>query len=481
MSHVARLPRCTPAEAGLDPHHILDMIEAYRAKGIQINSFLLVRHGRVLCEGYYAPYAPDQLQTVYSLSKTFTSMAVGIAAGEGILDLDEKVIDIFPDELAASGAAVGRELSSLTLRHLLRMSTGQPKEPERADSWGNMPAAFLAEPFADMPGETFRYNTIATYMLSASLKKRGVDLEDYLQERLFNPLGIHGTRWLRDPRDTCAGGFGLSLYPEVIARLGLCILNHGQWEGRQLIPADYLALAATPQIYQQPRTPASDWNMGYGYQMWMCQGGSFRGDGMHGQFCVMDERTDSVLAMTALSGDMQGQLNIYREHILNHYGEENQSEDASAMAELTQALAALRHDRRLPEDDGGEVPVSLLNRRIMLPEPVAHSFTLHEAEDGSLLMDTPFGELPAGRGKYLSAMAAPDTAPLHLRDQHATPMLTAYGVSGGALTLRQYSVEFIEETTLTLTPSADGVHARVIITTLPDQPQEIFSGLIDPA
>lgn len=477
MSPVVRLPRCTPAETGLDPHHILAMIEAYRLKGIQINSFLLVRHGQVLCEGYYAPYGPDQLQTVYSLSKTFTSMAVGIAASEGILDLDEKVIDIFPDELAASDAAVGRELSSLTLRHLLRMSTGQPKEPERADSWANMPAAFLAEPFADMPGETFRYNTMATYMLAASLKKRGIDLEEYLQEKLFNPLGIHGTRWLRDPRDTCTGGFGLSLYPEVIARLGVCILNHGQWEGRQLIPADYLALATTPQIYQQPRTPATDWNMGYGYQMWMCQGGSFRGDGMYGQYCIMDEKTDSVLAMTALSGNMQEQLNIYREHILNHYGAENQPEDESAMAELTQALAALRHDRLLPEDDGGKVPAQLLNCLITLPEPAAYSFTLRQAEDGSLLMDTPFGLLSAGRGQYLSAMAAPDTAPLHLRDQSKTPILTAYGVSGGALTIRQYSVEFIDETTLTLTPSSDGVHALLATTTLPER-RIIYQGTV---
>ena len=120
------------------------------------------------------------------------------------------------------------------------MSTGQEKEPGGSDCWDDMVSAFLREPFHEMPGEVFRYNSIATYMLSESLKKKGIDLEHYLEEKLLTPMGISGTRWLRDPKGICVGGFGFSLYPEVIAKLGQMILQGGIWNGIQLVPKDYI-------------------------------------------------------------------------------------------------------------------------------------------------------------------------------------------------------------------------------------------------
>lgn len=115
----------------------------------------------------------------------------------------------------------------------------------------------MKEPFTEAPGEVFRYNTIATYMLSASLKARGIDLEDYLQEKLLTPMGVTGTHWQRDCRGTCTGGFGFCLFPEVIAKLGVLILQDGVWEGRQLVPKEYLALATRTQISKPGRRAAS--------------------------------------------------------------------------------------------------------------------------------------------------------------------------------------------------------------------------------
>lgn len=470
MSGYKPLPRCTPAQAGLDPRCILAMIDAYEEKGIKINSFMLLRRGQVLCEGYYAPYAKDQLQTVYSLSKTFTSMAIGIAEGEGILGLDERVVDIFADEVKASGVTPGPELSALTLRHLLRMSTGQPQEPWRDDAWDDMRGAFLKEPFTEMPGEVFRYNTIATYMLSAALKKRGVDLEEYLQEKLLTPLGVSGTRWMRDPHGICTGGFGFSLYPEVIARLGLCILADGKWEGQQLIPRDYLAMATRPQIYKPANELGyGDWNAGYGYQMWMCESGAFRGDGMYGQLCIMDRRTDTVLAMTALSRDMGLQMQIYTENILTQYHPGPIAEDAAAMEALCARLGTLRHDRLLPQDDGAPVPQALL-RGYDLPV----GWMELSLQDGVLTMRHAGREVQASRGAYRSGMYTPYTAPLNMRDMRPSPLLCTYAMQGGALIIRQYDVEFIEELTLTFTPGEGCIDVHLQMTNNPDEPQECF-------
>lgn len=472
MPRVAPLPRCTPAQAGLDPRRIIAMIDDYQARGLQINSFMLIRHGKVLCEGYYAPYGPDQLQTVFSLSKTFTSVAMGIAAHEGRIDLDARVADVFADEVVSSGVTPGKELESLTLRHLLRMSTGQPEEPFGENFWQDLRVAFLKQPFSEMPGEVFRYNTAATYMLSAALKKHGIDLEDYLQEKLFDPMGISGTRWMRDPHDICTGGFGFSLAPEIIAKLGVCILNDGKWEDQQLIPRDYLALATRPQIYQSANVLGmGDWNAGYGYQMWMCVNGCFRGDGMYGQLCMMDRRTDTVLAMTALLHDMQAEMNVYFDHVLAAYQPGPIPEDEAAMTGLKARLASLRHERPLPEDDGAPVPAAVLGSYADLPIG-AMTISL----EGDVLTIHRLGHaIKAARGSYCRNDLPPLLDELTLRDMNTTtPVLAAWSVKDGALIIRQYEVEFLEETTLTLCPWEEGVDVRLHNTTNPSQPETWF-------
>lgn len=468
MPHVTPLPRCTPAQAGLDPRRIVAMIDDYQARGLQIHSFMLVRHGQVLCEGYYDPYTPDQLQTVFSLSKTFTSVAVGIAEGEGRIDLDEKLIDIFAEEVAASGVKPGKELQSLTLRHLLRMSTGQPQEPYGENCWADMRQAFLKEAFSEMPGQVFRYNTIATYMLSAALKKKGIDLEDYLQEKLLTPLGISGTRWMRDPHDICTGGFGFSLVPEVIAKLGVCLLNDGKWGDEQLIPRNYVAAATRPQIYQAPDLLGyGDWNAGYGYQMWMCINGCFRGDGMYGQLCLMDRRTDTVLAMTALLQDMGSEMQVYYNNVLNAYQPDPLPEDEAAMAELTARLATLSAYRSLPENDGSPIPAAVLGRYENLP---VGEITL--ALEGDTLVLTRQGNvLKAARGAWYRNDVPPMIDGLHYRDMTTTaPIVMAWGVKDGALILRHFEVEGMEEVTLTFKPTDDGVNLLLQETTNPEHP-----------
>ena len=476
-----KFERITPAQAGLDPRCIINMMDQMEKENINLTSFLLLRHGKVLCEAFYEPYMPDQLRTVYSLSKTFTSMAIGIAVGEGKIDLDEKITDLFAEEIEKGKIPVGKELASLTVRHLLRMSTGQEHEPNRGDSdWDDMASAFLRTPFHEMPGEVFRYNTMATYMLSASLKKKGIDLETYLEEKLLTPMGISGTRWLRDPKEICTGGFGFSLYTEVIAKLGQMILQGGVWNGKQLVPKEYIDMATAKQI-ENGDDPNSDWAQGYGYQMWRCRHNAVRGDGMYGQLCIIHKETDTVLAMTAVTNDMQGEMNGYYDEVLLHYQDQPLPEDEEAMEELNARLASLHYTRPLPEDDGSAVPDLL--KKINLP--LASFFDLSLSIEGNILTLTDKeGEVryQAERGKWSKICRKVDCTPFYPeKDDVGTPVIGAWGMKEGSLTIKVYEIEFLEEDTITLTPKEGDVQVSIFNTTIPSQAREYVSTVLSKA
>ena len=472
-----KLERITPAQAGLDPQCIINMMDRMEKEHINITSFMLLRHGKVLCEASYEPYDATQLRTVYSLSKTFTSMAVGIAAGEGKIDLDEKITDLFAAEIENGKIQVGKELASLTVRHLLRMSIGQEKEPGDSDCWDDMVSAFLREPFHEMPGEVFRYNSIATYMLSASLKKKGIDLEHYLEEKLLTPMGISGTRWLRDPKGICVGGFGFSLYPEVIAKLGQMILQGGVWNGIQLVPKDYIDMATSKQI-ENGDDSDSDWAQGYGYQMWRCRHNAVRGDGMYGQFCIIHKETDTVLAMTAVTSDMQGEMNAYYDEVLLKYQDEPLSEDEKTMEVLKKRLNELHYVRPLPEDDGVDVPEAFKKVDLSLTSFFDLSLNI---EGNTLTLTGKDGEIwyRAERGCWSKIRRKVHCSPFYTeKDSMDTPVIGAWGVKNGALTIRVYEIEFLEEDTLTLTEEEDGIHVSFANTTIPSNPRDYVKKVI---
>ena len=455
----APLPRISPEEAGVRAQWVQDMVGAYARRGLRIHSFLLVRGGRVYAEGYYSPYHPAQYQTVYSLSKSFTSVAMGLAEEEGILSLDERVLDLFAQE--AQGIQAGPELQSLTLRHLLRMSTGQPEE-----RWeGDFVRTFLGVPFVDMPGKTFRYNTMATYMCAAALHRRGVDLETYLQEKLFTPMGISGMHWMRTEAGICAGGFGLSILPEVIAKFGVLILQDGVWEGRQLLPRAYLRAATSKQIDNDGGSPY--WRTGYGYQFWMCQNGSFRGDGMYGQLCVMNREKDAVLAMTAFVDDIQAELDVYFDEVLGRMQDAPLPPDPAAEERLRAALSGLVCPLEPVRDGGGEITAQLLNRPVSVLDGM---LTLTPAPDGMLNVTSSYGHCVAARGELYGQRTlcrARGSARLDV----VTEAYAGYGVAEGALVLRLLIPELMMDARLELRPDGNAVQAHVLDVHNPASPQ----------
>jgi CubicO group peptidase (beta-lactamase class C family) len=281
----ASLPRSTPEQQGMSSSAVLAFVQAADSSIDAMNSVMIVRHGRVVAEGWWGPYAPSTPHVLYSLSKSFTSTAVGLAAAEGKLSVDDPVLKFFPDEAPASPSA---NLKAMRVRDLLRMVTGHETEPAlfgvvdssmRGASWVQR---FFAHPVAFKPGTHFLYNSPATYMLSAIVQKTtGQTVRDYLEPRIFEPLGIARPTWVTSPEGIDAGAYGLSVRTEDIAKLGLLYLNHGTWKGRQLLPAAWVAEATTRQT-SNGSAPTSDWDQGYGYQFWQSRHG-YRGDGAFGQ------------------------------------------------------------------------------------------------------------------------------------------------------------------------------------------------------
>lgn len=482
------LPRVTPESVGVRSADVAAFVDEARARNINLHSFLMLRGDKVYAESYYAPYDPGQLQTVYSLSKSFTSIAVGIAAGEGILDLDEKIVDLFADELTQEPC---EQLSALTLRHCLRMSTGQPREIPGPD----MIRAFLTMPFADMPGEVFRYNTMATYMLSAALHKRGVDLEQYLEEKLFEPMGISGLRWMRCQRGIPTGGYGLSVLPEVIAKFGILVKNGGVWEGRRLVPKAYLDLATAKQI-DNSRDNNGEWSYGYGYKFWMCRYDTYRGDGAFGQLCVISPKKDAVLAVTAYTEDIQAELDDYFDTILLKMADEPLPEDPAAHGKLCEKLAAAAcYVAPLP-DEGAPFPQALLDGVLRVQtgggsksvnvgpkvmtseqEPGETVFRFEMGKDGLLLAAIDgMGEMLLSRGGLRDQMTACCANPLgYGQVAFQSRVLAGYGVKrDGTVCLRVDMLELLRDVLIELIPEGGAWRVRVTDVHLPHKTELLF-------
>lgn len=335
------LPRSTPEAQGVASASILAFLTAVEQTIQEMHSFMLVRHGCVVAEGWWKPYAPEHPHVLFSLSKSFTSTAVGLAVMEGRLSVDDPVISFFPDDVPAD---ISPTLAAMRVRHLLSMATGHHEDTtarlaERED--GNWVKGFLALPVEHEPGTHFAYNSGASYMLSAIVQKlTGLTLLDYLTPRLFQPLGIEQPTWESSSQGINFGGWGLNIRTEDIARFGQLYLQGGLWQGQRLVSEAWVQEATARQVNNGTQ-PDSDWEQGYGYQFWRCRHGAYRGDGAFGQYCVVMPEQDAVLAITGGLDDMQAVLNLVWEHLLPAMQPSPLPANAAAHEELKQRLAQL--------------------------------------------------------------------------------------------------------------------------------------------
>ncbi len=316
MTTEKKLPRKSPETLGVSSKGILAFLEGAEAASLELHGLMVVKSGNVVAEGWAAPYAPNYPHILYSLSKSFCSTAAGLAIAEGFFTLDDKVASFFPEELPS---VVSPHLSAMKVRHLLAMCTGHvdekydPMEGEDGNRWIK---GFLAKPPEKEPGTHFMYNSIATYMVSAIVQKTtGKTLMEFLQPRLFAPLGIVSASWDSCPHGVNLGGWGMSATTEDIAKLGQLYLQKGIWEGARVLPGGWTEEATRCHI-SNGDTPDSDWAQGYGFQFWRSRHGAYRGDGAFGQYCIVMEAQETVVAITSNVGDMQAVLNLVWSHLL---------------------------------------------------------------------------------------------------------------------------------------------------------------------
>ena len=295
---------------------------------MDIHSVMIVKDGNVIYSHWQSEGVDSVPHVLHSVSKTFTATAVGLAIADGKMALTDKVIDYFPDKLPAE---VSDNLKAMTVRDLLTMSCGHDVEPSwRGDPDQDWLTIFLAQPVVHKPGSFYLYNSLGTYMLSAIVQQvTGEKVVDYLTPRLFEPLHIDKPKWEESPQGINCGGWGLYLKTEDLAKMGQLLLQKGEWNGKQLIPAEWVAEMSKKQVESiNPGTrieeaeangmtkETSDWMQGYGYQMWRCRPGCFRADGARGQYIIVVPDKNAVIAITSNVEDLQGELNLVWNRIL---------------------------------------------------------------------------------------------------------------------------------------------------------------------
>ena len=259
---------------------------------MDIHSVMIVKDGNVIYSHWQSEGVDSVPHVLHSVSKTFTATAVGLAIADGKMALTDKVIDYFPDKLPAE---VSDNLKAMTVRDLLTMSCGHDVEPSwRGDPDQDWVTIFLAQPVVHKPGSFYLYNSLGTYMLSAIVQQ----VTGYLKT-------------------------------EDLAKMGQLLLQKGEWNGKQLIPAEWVAEMSKKQVESiNPGTrieeaeakgmtkETSDWMQGYGYQMWRCRPGCFRADGARGQYIIVVPDKNAVIAITSNVEDLQGELNLVWNRIL---------------------------------------------------------------------------------------------------------------------------------------------------------------------
>ena len=354
VAQVGDLPRSTPAEQGIEPKAVSDFFQALMAMPeTDIHHVMVARHGHVVAEMHPAPFRDQDAHTLYSESKTFASMAVGIAVGENRLRLTDRVAAFFPERLPDS---ISPWLAQMTVADLLTMRSGvtpdwvmRNTEPDWVRSW-------LAKPVGAEPGTRFQYDSMCTFMLSAIVQRvTGCTMLDYLKEHFFGPMHVTEVGWERSPDGINTGGWGLHLQAESQLKLGLLLLNGGRWQGRQLVPAEWVAEAITPRADLHPGDAPTEGNQGYGYQIWGSKWpGSYRADGAMGQYVVCVPSVDLVVVINEASGRGHGVLGCIWQHLMPGMKGAPVAADGKQQSQLERLCAAaalptgLKNGKKLP-------------------------------------------------------------------------------------------------------------------------------------
>lgn len=310
-----------PEDMGMDSEILENMFGWIEEKGHNIEGVVIVRYGYIVEEGYLTDGKvravsedyTEEMHDLYSVTKSVTALLVGIAIDEGYLELSQTLYDFFPEKWDPS---YDSRKKTITIQHLLTMTSGL----EWLEGFEGYSSYFSSSdyiqytldlPLTSDPGETFNYNTPASHLLSAIVEDvTGQKMSEFAQERLFEPLGISEAYldWDEDPQGITTGGWGLSLTPRDMAKIGLLCLNNGTWDGEQIVDSGWIETATTPNL------GGSD----YGYLFWLFEGG-YTCAGLYGQHIFVIPEHDLVAAFTANLWMETSQVTQIYDHLMENF------------------------------------------------------------------------------------------------------------------------------------------------------------------
>ena len=387
------LPRCTPEEIGLSSTQVASCIQALNHDLTTMNGFMAARYGKVFAECWWSPFRAGLVHSNHSFGKSYTATAIGFALQEGLLSLDERMADVFAEEISQRNLQLDERTHRITIRHVLTMTNGMAHHPDMAGDWiGN----YFATPMAYEPGTRFAYNSSGSCMLGAIVRKRtGLNMKAYLTPRLFDKIGIDAERfvWCKFPNGI-DGEPGTFATTEDNLRLAMLYCNGGKWNGEQILNESFVKDALSVHIENPYAPEQKDGRCGYGYQLWACSiPGVFRFDGGQGQYGIIWPEKELVISLhegAFAPVGPQKTLDTLYEHLLLKL----QDEPLPASADDLAALRALERAQHLPAGDVGSV----------LPD---------ESWNGAYAMQTGtfdpwFAVAPPGVGDLFAAFRTPE-------------------------------------------------------------------------
>ncbi len=315
---------------GIDSSVIQKMAEEMALRGIGVHSVMVIRHNQVACEGYSKPYSAEIPHMAYSVSKSFLSTAYGFALAEGKITRETRFLDIFPEYAPKRRDS---NLEKLTIHHLITMTAGKQSSTTDINKLDRI-KTYVNQKWIFSPGEGWRYVN-ENYFIAAAMLARvlGETITDYLTPRLYEPLGIDVPFWEHSCDGVEAGGWGIMLKTEDIAKLMLCYLNGGKCDGVQVIPAFWVEEAVEKYADNSQVEKHADSAAGYGCGFWRCAGlkNTYRCEGMFCQYGIVFEDFDACLVMTSDHSNLQETLDVIWEYMPSAFVEETNKIDENSV------------------------------------------------------------------------------------------------------------------------------------------------------
>lgn len=308
------LDRSYCRQEDLDPKSVLQFIKEVE-RIIEPHGIVMIKNGKVIVDAKWEPYTTDKPHAVNSVTKTFIGIAIGLLYDKGLIDLEDKVVNYFPDIKIDKNNTLIREM---TIRNVLTMSMGQLTTPV-LDNDRIWVSALLNNPISFTPGSEFHYDSLATYLLSAvytSITNESVSTA--LKRDLFEPLGIENAYFLDNKENITIGGLGLFIPTMGLAKIGLMLIRKGVYKGKRILSEKWCNMQLAKQIDNASAFASNkhESRQGYGFQCWHCVNGGIRMSGLWGQMCLMMPQYDFVMAINARGSSSQPVLDLFNKTIL---------------------------------------------------------------------------------------------------------------------------------------------------------------------